>query len=89
MQQLPIFLACNGVCVLLAQKADVICILQLINGGGILPHFAVVELNGALVLIAAMNGLHFFLALNFLANLWRGDGQRYQDESRDEQQTNQ
>ena len=54
-----------------------------------MPHFAVVELNGALVLIAAMNGLHFFLALDFLADLRRGDGQRYQDESRDEQQTNQ
>jgi hypothetical protein len=89
MQQLPISLARNGIDVLLAQKADVIRILQLINGGGILPHFAVVELNGALVLIAAMNGLHFFLALDFLADLRRGDGQRYQDESRDEQQTNQ
>ncbi len=54
-----------------------------------MPHFAVVELNGALILIAAMNSLHFLFALDFLANLWRGNGQRYQDDSRDEQQANQ
>ena len=46
--------------------------------------FAVVELNGAAVLHAAMKGLHFAVALDGLGNMGRGNGERDDEERQKE-----
>lgn len=73
--RLPIVLAGERVGVALAQEANLIRLHQLIDGGWIGPEFAVIELDGALVLLAAVDQLDLLLASDRGGDLRRGDGQ--------------
>ncbi len=64
-------------------------LLQLVQGHGIGAEFAVVELNGSFILLAAMDGLDFFFALNLLADFRRGDGQANHEDGHEKQQPEQ
>ena len=74
MEQFPIFLAGHRIDIILPQEADLIALFQLVHRGGIGAEFAVIQLNGAFVLLPAVYGFHFFFPLNFFTNLGRGQG---------------
>ncbi len=54
-----------------------------------MAQFAVVQLNGALVLFAAVDSLHLFFALNLFADLWRGDGDGNENQGSQKEQADQ
>src|SRR5665213_3587512 len=79
MEQLPILLPGHWIDILLPQKTDLICFFQLVDGNGIGAEFSVIELDGALVLLSAMDGFGFFISLNLLADSGGGNRQPNQD----------
>lgn len=81
---LPIGLAGGGIDVLLAQKADVVALHQRIHGGRVGMELAVIKLDRAAVLHAAMEGFKVALALDGLGNLWRGRGERKHEQRKEE-----
>jgi hypothetical protein len=82
---LPIVLARHWIGIALAQKADIVRILQLIDRRRVAPELAVVELDRSLVLLAAVDQLQFFVALDRFRDPGRGDGQGKQDQRHQEQ----
>jgi hypothetical protein len=91
--RLPVILAGQRIFVLLAQKTHLVRLDELVDGGGVRTKLLIVQLDGALILLAAMDGLQLLVALDRTRDLWRGDGQaddqdhgeknhRQQDEAR-------
>jgi len=77
---LPVIFTGHRVQVALAQKADVICVRQFIDGARIAPEPPVVEPDGLTVLQTAVNQLIFLVPANGGSNARRSHGQSYQDE---------
>ena len=75
MQQLPVFLARHWIDIFLPKKADLVRLLQLVDGHGIGAKFSVIQLDSPLVLLAAMDGFHFFFSLDLSGHLGSGNRQ--------------
>ncbi len=82
--RLPVVFAGHGIDVFLAQEADFVGLHQCVRVGRIGMEFAVIELDGAAILHAAMEGLHFAVALDGLGDAGRGNRQR-DDEQREKE----
>ena len=82
--RLPVVLAGHGIDVFLAQEANVVGVDEGVDVGRIGVEFAVVELNGAAVLHAAMKGFEVAVALDGAGDVGRGDGQRDDEERHEE-----
>jgi hypothetical protein len=80
MNQAPVSLTCHGVFVLLPQETDIVRFLELLHISGVVGVFAIEELNGANVLVAAVDSLHLAVSTKSASDLWGGDAQRKQDE---------
>ena len=72
---LPVIFAGHGIGVALAQKAYVVGVLQLIDGRRVASEFLVVELDGACVLLSAVDQLIFAVTLNGGCHARGGDGE--------------
>ncbi len=81
---LPVVLAGDGIFVFLAQEANVVGVDEGFDIGRIGVELAVVELNGAAVLHAAMKGFEVVVALDGAGDFGSGDGER-DHEQRDEE----
>lgn len=64
MDDLPVVLAGHRIDIAFAKEADVVCVLKLVDGGWVAAEFLVIELDGARVLLSAMDQLLFAIALN-------------------------
>src|SRR5664279_1527415 len=73
-------LASERVHIPLTQKADVVGVFQLFDGGGIAAKFLVVQLDRSHVLVGPAHRLHFALAAQVEGLLRRGHAQRNQDQ---------
>lgn len=82
---LPVVLAGHGVDVALAQEAHVVGVFQLGDGAWVAAEFLVIELDGALVLLSAMEQLIFLVALNGSGDTRHGHGERDQNQRHHEQ----
>ena len=89
MQQLPVFFAGHGIDVDLAQEADLVSFFELADRGGIGAKLAIVELDSAFILLAAMYGFDFFFALDFFGHLGRRERQSDQDDDKQEKKSEQ
>jgi hypothetical protein len=81
--RLPVVLASQRVGISLTQEAHLIRFHQLIDRRRIGSEFLVVELQGALVLLPAMDRLHLFVALDGYGDLRRGNRQANQQDHRE------
>ena len=82
--RLPVVLAGDRILVFLAQEADFVGLDERLDVGRVGFEFAVVELNGAAVLHAAMKGFEVAVALDGAGNFGRGDGEREGEERHEE-----
>ena len=82
--RLPVDFAGDGIDVLFAQETNVVGLDEGVGVGRIGVEFAVVELDGAAVLHAAMPGFEILVALDGFGDLGRGDGQRDDEEGHEE-----
>ena len=81
MDQPPLILAGDRVSVLASQEADVVGVLKIVYRVGIASELAVVELNGANVLVSAMDEFVFAVALDLSADSGNASSQRDDDQS--------
>ena len=64
----------------MAEEADVVGIFELVERGGVVAELAVEELDGADVLLAAVDGFEFAVAAEGLGDAGGGDGEDEKDE---------
>src|SRR5947207_14727191 len=81
MKQPPIVFSSEWVLVALAQETHVVSVLKLLQGDGVTPELAKVFFYRALIFIAPVNQLFFFLPLNLLRNARRLNGEGKQHDS--------
>lgn len=89
MDDLPVVLTCHWVDIALAQEADIVGLLKLVNRRWISPEFLVIQLDGASVLFAAMNQFVFAVALNAGSDARRSHGQRDEQQHHHEKHSQQ
>ncbi len=75
-----VVLAGDGVGVALAEEADVVGVFELVERAGVAAELAVVELDGADVLVAAVDGFDFLFAAEVAGEARGGDGEQDEDE---------
>jgi hypothetical protein len=85
MDQTPVVLAGHRIEITLAQETlAVVGVRQLVDGVGVAAILFVIEADGADVLFASLNGLHFLVAPQFGRNLGRRNRQSQQNENEHE-----
>lgn len=80
MDEAPVGFAGHGVGVAPAEEADVVGFFELFEGAGVVAELAVVELDGADVLPAAVDGFEFAVAAEGLGDAGGGDREDEEDE---------
>jgi hypothetical protein len=84
MDQTPIVLAGERIEITLAQETLAVGVHQLVDGAGVAAILSVIQADGADVLFASLNGLHFLVAPQFGRNLGRRNRQSQQNENEHE-----